>query len=219
MEKSYFSSTYYLSEAARIKSGRLFYRKELWYENLIRIRSLWNAREDSARGVIRLIEIEPGKLVPMFNLMARWRIRLFGEQLERFEALRNSNEKLAPIQYKAEWMNIENADSDEIFWTKDITGKAQKEKIDKLLQFLDEYVNCEIATEEIGEFSKKFMDINNLAYPDDTARSRGKERNQKGWGLRAISNRLEKIGESTDKHYKLQKKKETEGKIWMLSES
>lgn len=204
---------YYGDKDTTITQGGAFEKKG---EPVRVVQSLWNDREDSRRKLIYLAEEDQGTLVPMFNQMARWRTLLLGRQLESYEKLVDEEEELAPIRYKAEWLFGESLHEAAYYEEKDLDVQTQKHQVNDLLEFLEETAKAarimKEGEEAFNNFSIKFLERYEVAYPDDTANNRGR----KVVKHTGIQNRLEKVGEHTGKCYKLEKSGDNEETGWVL---
>lgn len=153
------------------------------------VRNLWNAEEEPLRGCVSWDEVENGLFKPHINEMARWRIKLLGDQIHEYEDLEKSYSKNASVLYKAEW--IKEGPSE----IEDLDVSKHEQAVEELRDFLDEIVNAGAvleASSEFNNFSVRFSKLFKMVDPQNSAINRGM--NRKPMGKRAIRNRLEELG-------------------------
>ena len=131
------------------------------------------------------------------NFMARWRIKLLGDQLQKYEALFKKNEGMAPIWCKEDWLGGEGGTEDTRYAKeRDLDIDAFQLALEKLEAFLDEQAisgNEFIEGEkDFTEFSKQFVELYLAAYKGDKSINISRAKKE-GIGVRSINKRLQDV--------------------------
>lgn len=158
---------------------------------------LWNPGPNPCRGFIHPAETSDHKIYPQINTMARWRTKLLGKQLQKYEALFKKNEGMAPIWCKEDWLGGEGGTEDTRYAKeRDLDIDSFQLALEKLEAFLDEQVasgNEFIDGEEdFTEFSKQFVELYRAAYKGDKSFNSSRV-SEKGVGVQSINNHLQKL--------------------------
>lgn len=158
---------------------------------------LWNPGPNPCRGFIHPAETSDHKIYPQINTMARWRTKLLGKQLQKYEALFKKNEGMAPIWCKEDWLGGEGGTEDTRYAKeRDLDIDSFQLALEKLEAFLDEQVasgNEFIDGEEdFTEFSKQFVKLYLAAYKRDKSINISRAKKD-GIGVQSINNHLQKL--------------------------
>ncbi len=169
------------------------------------VQALWNSRNDNRRNAICLINQENGTLRPQFNGMLRWRVRLLGEQLSKYEKMLECD-AAAPIRYKADWLG-------DVQICLDLDKKGHSKGMSAFLNFLDDYIGKELKENEssFSEFSTRFVQLYKAVFPTDSSVRRGNDRPAPKHKF--INSHLDNLKEETGECYVLEQK---EGNVWAL---
>ena len=161
------------------------------------IQQLWTVEANSCRGFIHLVANGKNQLYSKFNFMARWRIKLLGDQLQKYEALFKKNEGMAPIWCKEDWLGGEGGTEDTRYAKeRDLDIDSFQLALEKLEAFLDEQATSgsELieGEENFTEFSKQFVKLYLAAYKGDKSFNSSRV-SEKGVGVQSINNHLQKL--------------------------
>lgn len=181
------------------------------------IKSLWNVNEDLCRGFISLGDAGNGTLIPHINLMARWRTKRLGEQIEEYDNLALQYPDTVDKLYKARWFigdkesvedcNLSDLDEDEV-------DNVKKELESLLKNAASNQTIFDESSKEFEKFSRDFEALYRKIYPKDPATNRGKERSS--WKHKAINSRLDKI--RNDKNWGISFQFQSVGSGWKMVE-
>lgn len=180
---------------------------------------LWNPGPNPCRGFIHPAETSDHKIYPQINTMARWRTKLLGKQLQKYEALFKKNEGMAPIWCKEDWLGGEGGTEDTRYAKeRDLDIDSFQLALEKLEAFLDEQVasgNEFIEGEkDFTEFSKQFVELYLAAYKGDKSINISRAKKE-GIGVRSINKRLQDVFDDGI-CFKLVQVEHPSKKVWVL---
>lgn len=180
---------------------------------------LWNPGPNPCRGFIHPAETSDHKIYPQINTMARWRTKLLGEQLRKYEAWFKENEEIAPVLCKEDWLGGEGGTEDTRYAKeRDLDIGAFQLALEKLEAFLDEQATSgsELieGEENFTKFSKQFVELYLAAYKGDKSINISRAK-KKGIGVRSINKRLQDVFDDGI-CFKLVQVEHPSKKVWVL---
>lgn len=129
--------------------------------------------------------------------MARWRTKLLGEKIKKYEALFKEDKETAPVLCKEGWLGGEG-ETEETRYAKerDLDIEASQLALNKLKELLEEQADSGqelIEREEAFEtFSKQFVELYRTAFKEDKSINSSRA-SKDGVGVKSINNHLKKM--------------------------